>query len=105
MEFAGIPANRRYAQNDGNTAIWDFLKFLDANNDKIITAAEAGDLIVKVCGYSWGGVSAVGFTQKLSQIGTIVVAGSPHDPIAYSNEVNHDTMPWYVNPDAISLLQ
>lgn len=80
--------SRLYVQNDGNTAMWDFLKALDVNNDYIITSAEVSNLkSLKVCGYSWGGISAIGFTQQIANAGTIVVGGSPGQPIQYQLQV------------------
>src|SRR5207248_1810570 len=49
--------------------------------------SEADSMIVKICGYSWGGVSAIGFTQKIATAGVIVVGGSPKNPIQYRLEV------------------
>lgn len=77
-----------YVQNDGNTALWDFFKAIDTSDDHVISATEISGLDLRVCGYSWGGVSAIGFTQKISEAPvTIVVGGSPNNPISYRLEV------------------
>jgi pimeloyl-ACP methyl ester carboxylesterase len=84
MDDAGIPLEHRYPHNSGNQALRDFLQWLDQNDNHIITDKELKNLAVKACGYSWGGVSAIGFTQRLSTAGTIVVGGSPGNPISYA---------------------
>jgi len=87
MADSDIPENRRYVQNAGEDALGDFLQWLDTSGNNVITANETEGVIIKVLGYSWGGVSAIGFTQKLSTTGTIVIGGSPHGPISYRLDV------------------
>jgi len=82
---AGV--TKLYVHNDGNNAMWDFLKAIDKNNNKVITQEEVSNLTLKVCGYSWGGISAIGFTQKIASPGKIQVGGTPHQPIEYTLEV------------------
>lgn len=79
-----VGVDHRYVQNDVLTAEKDFLAFLDKDGDMIINPEDIVGLTVKVCGYSWGGVSAIGFTQDFSTAPKyIVVGGTPHDPIQY----------------------
>lgn len=79
-----VGVSHRYVQNDGRSALHDFLAAIDKNGDMIIDADDIVGLTVKVCGYSWGGISAIGFTQALSNAPTtIVVGGSPQNPIQY----------------------
>lgn len=87
MEVAGIPSEHRYKHNWGEAALRDFLDWLDTSDNNVISEAEVEGIVVKVCGYSWGAVSAIGFTQKLSQTGTIVLGGSPGNPISYRLDV------------------
>ena len=59
MIDSDIPTNRRYVQNAGLDALWDFLKWLDKNDDHIISASDAEGVVVKVIGYSWGGYESL----------------------------------------------
>ncbi len=77
-----------YEHNVGLTARKEFLEAIDTNGNRVITEAEVSNLTLKVCGYSWGGISAIGFAQEFSSAPkTIVVGGSPHNPIEYRLEV------------------
>ena len=87
MAESGIPTDRRYVQNAGLDAVHDFLKWLDKNDNHVISESDVEGVTVKVCGYSWGGIAAIGFTQRLSQTGTIVVGGAGKNPISYRLDV------------------
>jgi hypothetical protein len=87
MDDANVPKSNRYPNGGVTAAMWDLFRFLDVNNDYIITQSEIDGLALTVCGFSWGGPAALLFTQNLSQPGTIVVGGSPHNPISYNLQV------------------
>lgn len=87
MASAGIPLGWRFVHNDGQNALHKLLKEIDKNGNRTITSVEATAVTIKVCGYSWGGISAVGLAQKLSQAGQIDVGGSPGQPITYTLQV------------------
>ena len=81
QEFT-ISANA-FKYNDGNSAIRQVLAGVDQNGDHIITSAEASAVTIKIIGYSWGGPSALGLSQKLSQTGYLRVGGTPNQPVQY----------------------
>lgn len=82
-DWAGIPSCNRYNQNAGLRALTDFFKAIDRNRNRRVGADEANSIIVEVYGYSWGAIAAIGFCQKLSRIGNVVVGGSPRNPIQF----------------------
>jgi len=81
------PIGWLYEQGLSDVAIGDLFAQLDKNKDRIITQGDIDGLTVKVLGYSWGGVSAVAFCQKLSQPGFKRTGGTDKNPIGYQLEV------------------
>lgn len=83
----GKGVNHLYSHNSSISAINDLFTAIDCNNDRQITENEIAGLTVKICGYSWGGVGAIGMSQTLSSPGPIVVGGSPSHPITWNLHV------------------
>lgn len=79
----GVVPKNIYVQNGGLRAITDFLSAIDRNQNRKLSADEVASLDVEVCGYSWGAIAAIGFCQRLSTPGTIVVGGSPKNPLIF----------------------
>lgn len=79
----GVAPKNIYVQNGGVHALKDFFSAIDRNGNRKLSADEIASLEVEVCGYSWGAIAAIGFCQRLSTAGTIVVGGTPKNPIAF----------------------
>lgn len=79
----GVPPKNLYVQKDGVRALKDFFSAIDRNRNRKLSADEVASLEVEVCGYSWGAIAAIGFCQRLSTAGTIVVGGTPKNPITF----------------------
>ena len=80
----GVLPENLYVQKDSISAIKDFFAVIDGNRNRRLSPEEIASLEVEVCGYSWGAIAAIGFCQRLSAAGEIVVGGSPRSPIAFS---------------------
>jgi pimeloyl-ACP methyl ester carboxylesterase len=57
--------DKTYRYNETGQAIRDLLARIDANGDRVITAAEDQAADVILAGYSWGGISAGNIARKL----------------------------------------
>jgi len=86
MEAAKVPKKHRYNHAVVMQAVWDLFKFLDVNNDFIITQSEIDGLVLTACGFSKGGPAALEFTQHISQPGLITVKPAlGHNPAVVYN--------------------
>ncbi len=56
---------------------------VDRDGNKIVSGAEAGSVTVKILGYSWGAVAALGLAINLNRTGLIRVGGTPKNPVQY----------------------
>lgn len=79
----GVSSKNLYVQKDGVRALKDFFSAIDRNGNRKLSADEVASLEVEVCGYSWGAIAAIGFCQRLSKAGTIVVGGTPKNPTTF----------------------
>lgn len=77
----GVKRDNLYLQRDGPRALANFFRSIDINKNRRLTRDEIHSLDLEVYGYSWGAIAAIGFCQKISGSGTIVVGGTPRSPI------------------------
>ena len=75
-----------YSQRGSRDAVADLLPQIDTDGDRKITRSEACAHTIKVFGYSYGGIAAIGFAQHISRHGFFETGGSPKSPIGYELE-------------------
>lgn len=70
MTIAATPSNKRvFHHNDEPKAFAWLFDQIDADKNMRISKAEAESTVLRVYGFSWGGIQAINFTRKLTGVG------------------------------------
>lgn len=72
-----------FAYNEEFAALRRILRFIDHDANHFITSEEATGSVIRIVGYSWGGMTALAVAQRLNRTGYLRVGGTPGRPEQY----------------------